>query len=126
MKQSSAQTFEDIVPVEEAGAFKQATKSILSQISQNLDDPGLVERISSLVEDRHIVVHRLTSTYNWPGESTDEERKKIMDLCERVMSESAAVSELMFNMMTGWMNRYPQLGEPLKEALSALSVAQDK
>ncbi|MGY2285223.1 hypothetical protein [Pseudomonas gingeri] len=121
IKQADIYTFEDIVPLKGEGPFKQAVKAILNEISEELADPQLVERIECFLEDRHKVVHRLAGEYIWPAETTDSERREIMELCLRVSSESNALNKLVFNLMTEWICRFPVIAEPLKKALGQLS-----
>lgn len=122
IKQSGIYTFEDIVPLKGEGPFKQPIKAILNEISNELADPQLVKRIECFLEDRHKVVHRLAGEYTWPAETTEGERREIMELCLRVSSESSSLNQLVFNMMTDWICRFPTMGEPLKESLRQLSA----
>lgn len=122
IKQADIYTFEDIVPLKGEGVFKQPVKAILNEISEKIADPQLVERIESFLDDRHKIVHRLAGEYNWPAETTEEEKEEIMKLCLRVSYESNALNRIVFDMMTEWVCRFPEMGEPLKEALGQISA----
>ncbi|WP_115086339.1 hypothetical protein [Pseudomonas wadenswilerensis] len=113
IKQADADTLEDVVPVHSSTAFKQPVKAILNEVSEIGPMPELVERITSLVEDRHRVVHRLTGEVNWPAAATFEERVEIRALCIRVASESKELHGVMVQLLTDWMSRFPALRMPI-------------
>ncbi|WP_447801237.1 hypothetical protein [Pseudomonas kilonensis] len=107
--QDDVHSFDGIKSVEAAKAFKQATTSLLKQISGSVHTERLEERISQLLEDRHRVIHRLIDEGGWPGSCTDAQRGEIFELCGRVRSESVALSEALGPLMAEWVSRFPEI-----------------
>lgn len=109
VKQDDVYSFEGIKSFETAKAFKQATMSLLNEISGSAHIDLLEDRISQLIDDRHRVVHRLVDEGGWPGLCTDAQRREILELCARVRSESIALNEALTPIMASWVNRFPEL-----------------
>ena len=114
IKQADAETIEDVVPLR-ANAFKQPVKAILNEISEVGPMPDLASRIGNLIEERHRVVHRLLGEGNWPGDTSPVARFEIRALCIRVTSESIELNEIMQQLLTRWMGRFPQFKEKLNQ-----------
>lgn len=107
--QDDVHSFDAIKSVEAAKAFRQATMSLLKQISGSVHIERLEERISQLLEDRHRVIHRLVDEGQWPGPCTDVQRGEILELCARVRSESVALGEALAPLMAEWVSRFPEI-----------------
>jgi len=113
--QSSVATMEDVVPVSSAKAFKQPVTAILKELSGSVELVDYEERIISLTQLRHEVVHRISQS--WPANSCEEERIRIRDLCIKVTAESLDLLRV-FTLMTGeWSKRFPTM-KPFIEELN--------
>ena len=113
VKQHDAKTIEDIVPVNESKALKQAVTALLKEIAGGESISELEVRIATLVEDRHRIVHRLGMETGWPGTINTEQREMISLLCDRVCAESNAVTAILLELMYKWVDKFPKLREGL-------------
>jgi hypothetical protein len=109
VKQSDIHAFKEIKSIETAAAFKQATKSLLNEVSGNVHIESLEDRIDQLIEDRNRIVHRLVEESPWPGPITDDQRREILALCQKVRSESVAIANALTPLITAWVKRFPEI-----------------
>ncbi|UZE14744.1 hypothetical protein [Pseudomonas sp. B21-053] len=115
-KQPDARTIEDIVPLKMDTAFKQPVKALLKEISEAAPSQELVDRISTLIEKRHRVVHRVVEETGWPGiQATDEQRLQIGQLCDDVIEESKLLSKVLYDLTLRWMANIPELRDTLED-----------
>jgi hypothetical protein len=113
LKQPDAKTIEDIVPVKSATAFKQPIKALLKEIPGALPSQEMEDRIATLIEKRHRVIHRLVEETGWPGNVADEQRHYIHQLCAEVISESNTLSTVLTDLLSEWMEKIPELRDSL-------------
>jgi hypothetical protein len=108
-KQPNARTIEDVVPVKSTTAFKQPVKALLKEINGAVPTQELEDRISALIEKRHRVVHRLVEETGWPGNVAKEQHQHIHQLCTEVISESNFLASVLANLLSEWMEKFPEL-----------------
>lgn len=108
LKQADVEVFEDIEPLSRAKSFKQPVKGLLKELSQAQSiDPGLETRISTLIENRHRVIHRSFLEFGWPGPMETNREADFRQLCAGVVSESNAMSIVFVDLVLTWMKRFP-------------------
>jgi len=115
-KQPDVRTIEDIVPVKMDTAFKQPVKALLNEISESGPSQELEDRIITLLEKRHRIIHRIVEETGWPGiQATDEERRQIRQLCDDVVEESKLLSTVLYDLTLKWMVNIPELRRALED-----------
>lgn len=116
VKQSRAETVEEIVQFRLATASKQPAMALLKEVSGNSAvSPELADRISSYLEKRHRVVHRLGLETGWPGISDIDVMKQILELCTDVENESIELAAILSTLFETWVSKFPSLQRALEK-----------
>jgi len=108
LKQADVDVLEDIEPLSQDKSFKQPVKGLLKELGQAQSiDPALEARISTLIENRHRVIHRSFFQFGWPGPMDSPKEADFRQLCALVVSESNAMSIVFVDLVLTWMKRFP-------------------
>lgn len=108
LKQADVAALEDVEALSKSKAFKQASKALLNELAQaGLVDSSLEASISSLIEDRHKIVHRSFLECGWPGPMSAEVEGQFVALCARVSTQSMALCNEFVDLTLNWMKKYP-------------------
>lgn len=82
------------------GAFKVPIKNIIKALSEKGDiAPDLETRLTSYVEDRHLLVHRWFQNNGWPTENDTAGFAPIIELANRVEREAKDLTLLFAGYM---------------------------
>lgn len=112
LKQPNITVFKDI----EYTAFKRPIKAILQELSQAASIPDdLANRIETLIDNRHKIVHRAFLENGWPATLTEEKEKQFFHLCINVINESQLLSNELIPILLAWMERFPETAETSNE-----------
>lgn len=105
-----------------AGAFKVPIKNIIKALSAKGDiAPDLEERLTSYVEDRHLLVHRWFQTNGWPAEDDVAEFAPIIELANRVEREAKDLTRLFSAYMVKFA--LPEIADADMESCKARMAA---
>lgn len=90
-----------------AGAFKVPVKNIIKALSVKGDIAADLEtRLTSYVEDRHLLVHRWFQANGWPAEDDAVGFAPIIELANRVEHEAKDLTRLFAGYMVKFV--YPE------------------
>lgn len=123
IQQQNAATLEDIVPLSTAKSFKQPIKAVLQQLGKAKSIvPTLEDRIATLIEERHRLVHRAHMEFGWPTFSSETARTTFSDLCDFVTSESIELAIQLHTLISEWLGKFPEMADTVKRQERAFGV----